>query len=106
MDTAQGYAGWRTYRNGPLTTRRRGGAKGAGVPCPSRTKRNRKSRSGGLGKIASARPIPLDGAHAKNGASSFQPERSYGPSTITDPAKKGAKGIVPTTEDHGGLSAS
>src|SRR5438552_5615589 len=101
MDTAQRYAGLRTYRNGPLTTRRRGGAKGAGVPCPSRTKRTKKSRSGGMGKIASAPPIHLDGAHAKNGASSFQPVSRYGPSTITDPAKRGAKVIVPITANQG-----
>ncbi len=57
-----------------------------------------------MGKIASAPPIHLDGAHAKNGASSFQPERRYGPSTITDPAKRGAKVIVPITANQGGVS--
>src|SRR5439155_36604 len=106
MDTAQRHAGLRTYRNGPPTTRRRGGANGAGVPCPSRTKRTKKSRSGGMGTITSAPPIHLDGAQPKNGASSFQPDRRYGPSTITDPAKRGARVIVPITANQGGPSAS
>src|SRR2546428_13708906 len=105
MDTAQRYAGLRTYRNGPLTTRRRGGAKGAVVPCPSRTKRTKKSRSGGTGKIASAPPIHLDGAHAKNGASSFQTERRDGTSTVNDTAERGAQEVVASNAEPRGRPA-
>src|SRR5215471_14899047 len=89
------YMGLRTYRYRPPTTRRAGGATGAGVPRPSSTNRANADTSMAVPATTSTAPSTRSGTRWDSGAPGCQSVISHGTSPTMVPGAKTKKTALP-----------